>query len=288
MAKAKVKSKRRGKRKKTLAQQADRHDLYQKSVQSPEVEIEFFQERFQELRGREPLSLREDFSGTAYLCTEWCKSHPKRTAIGVDLCADTLDWGLRNNIEPAGEDVARRITLLNEDVQTVKTKRCDIVCAMNFSYCLFESRDLMRNYFKNVRRGLKKDGLFFLDLLGGTATYDVSEEEREIDGEDFTYIWEQATFNPIDHHMQCYIHFAFPDGSRLDRAFEYAWRLWTIPEIKELLLEAGFSKVHVYWEEFEEDEDDPDSDYLVGTGVYQEVTEVEQQESWLCYFVVEA
>ncbi len=287
MAKATAKKKHRRRTRRTQAQRADRHELYQKSVQSPEVEIEFFSERFRELRGREPLTLREDFSGTAYLCTEWCKSHPERRATGVDLCADTLQWGREHNVEPAGPEVARRIELINEDVLTVRTRKHDIVCAMNFSYCLFETRERMRAYFKNVRRGLKRDGLFFLDLLGGTATYDVCEEEREIEDEDFTYIWEQASFNPIDHHMQCYIHFAFPDGSRLDRAFEYAWRLWTIPEIRELLQEAGFSRVRIYWEEFEEDEDDPDSDYLVGTGIYHEVEEVEQQESWLCYFVAE-
>jgi hypothetical protein len=54
-----------------------------------------------------------------------------------------------------------------------------------------------------------------------------------------------------------------------------------------MLLEVGFSKVNIYWEEFEEDEDDPENEYLVGTGSYRKVTEVEQQESWLAYIVAE-
>ena len=86
--------------------------------------------------------------------------------------------------------------------------------------------------------------------------------------------------------MKCYIHFDFDDGSRMERAFEYDWRLWSIPEVTELLYEAGFSKVHVYWEEFV-DNGDEDEEYLEGTGEYTAVTEVPQQESWIAYFVVE-
>ena len=59
-----------------------------------------------------------------------------------------------------------------------------------------------------------------------------------------------------------------------------------LPELHELLLEAGFSKVRFFWEEFEEDSD-PDEEYLQGTGNYVEVTEQEQQESWIVYIVAE-
>ncbi|MDH5544377.1 MAG: class I SAM-dependent methyltransferase [Gammaproteobacteria bacterium] len=272
---------------KTMADQADRHVLYQKSVQAPETEVEFFEDSFKELRGRTPRTMREDFCGTAALSMTWVARDNKRRAIGVDICQETLDWGIRHNLKPAGEDVASRITLLNENVVDVETEEVDLICAMNFSYCIFKTRQALLNYFKNARRGLKEDGLFFLDLLGGTATIDTVEEEREIEDEDATYVWEQAEFNPITNHLMCYIHFDFEDGSRMERAFEYDWRLWSIPEIHEILLDAGFSKVNVYWEEFEEDDDDPDNDYLVGTGNFRKVTEVDQQESWLAYIVAE-
>lgn len=281
-------AKRKKKKEPMLAELADRHVLYQKSVQATDFEIEFYQDRYREIRGKrkKPRVLREDFCGTALLCSDWCKDNKKNTAIGVDLCSDTLKWGLENNIKPAGASVEKRITLLNDNVLSVVAEKADILCAMNFSYCIFETRELMLRYFRNARKGLKEDGLMFLDLLGGTATSDVAWEEKEIEGEQATYIWEQETFNPIDNHMQCYIHFEFDDGSRMDKAFFYAWRLWSIPEVKELLLEAGFSKVHIYWEEFAES-DDPDDDYLEGTGNYRAVTEIEQQESWLAYFVAE-
>lgn len=282
-----VKAGKRSKANQTMADAADRHMLYQMAVQAPETEVEFFEDCFKELRGRTPQIMREDFCGTGLLSVEWAKRGQKRKAIGVDICADTLAWGVEHNIKPAGEDVASRVQLINENVVDVEPEAADLICAMNFSYCIFKQRRALINYFKNTLKGLKDDGLLFLDLLGGTNTLDVCEEEREMEDSDITYVWDQAEFNPVNNHMQCYIHFEFPDGSRIEKAFEYDWRLWGLPEIQDMLTEAGFSKVNVYWEEFEEDEDDPDNEYLVGTGTYRKVTEVEQQESWLAYIVAE-
>lgn len=270
----------------TLAEQADRHVLYQCSVQAPEAEVEFMDKTFRELRGRTPLSMKEDFCGTAFLSAEWCKSDPDRTAIGVDIDKPTLDWGLKNNIETAGNDIAKRVTLIESDVRDIIEPKVDVTCAFNFSYCLFEKRDELRGYFEQARKGLKEDGLLVLDLFGGTECEDVIEEETELEEVPATYVWEQVSFNPIDHHMECAIHFDFDDDSRLENAFTYAWRLWAIPEITELLEEAGYKKVRVYWERYEDTDDDDDE--LEGTGEYYEVTEVENQESWMVYIVAEA
>ncbi len=269
----------------TMADQADRHALYQKSVQAPEAEVEFFEKTYRAIRNKDPLSLKEDFCGTAYLSAEWCKSAPNRTAIGVDLDKETLDWGQKNNIDVEGEEFASRIELIQDDVRNVTEPQVDIVCAFNFSYCLFEKRDELRHYFEQARKSLKDDGIMVVDLFGGTECYEEIEEESEIEDEPATYIWDQHSFNPIDNHMQCYIHYEFDDGSRLEKAFSYAWRLYGIPEIKEIFEEAGYSKVRVYWERFEESDDDDDE--LEGTGEYYETTEVENQESWNTYIVAE-
>lgn len=269
----------------TLAEQADRHDLYQKSVQAPEAEVEFFDKAYRELRGKKPLLMREDFCGTALLATTWCQSDPERRAVGADICPDTLAWGRKHNVEPAGEDVAQRMELVEADVREAKLPLADITCALNFSYCIFQSRDELRAYFEAARGGLKSDGLLILDLFGGTECQDELEEETDIDDEPATYIWEHASFNPVKNHIVCHIHFEFDDGSRMDKAFTYDWRLWSIPEITELLSEAGFSKVHVYWEKFENTDDDDDE--LEGTGEYYRTEEVENQESWMTYIVAE-
>lgn len=269
----------------TLAEQADRHVLYQESVQDPETEVENFTKFYTDIRGKKPLSMKEDYCGSGYLAAEWAKSDPKRTAIGVDYDQETIDWGQKNNVEAAGSDVASRVQLIVNDVREVTEPKVDITCGLNFSYCIFETRDELRGYFEKAREGLKDDGMLILDMFGGTECYDELEEETELEENDATYIWEHVSFNPIDNHVKCAIHFEFPDGSRLDNAFTYEWRFWSLIEIKELLLEAGYSKVRIFWEEFEEDEDD--DEFLEGTGEYFEATEVENQESWMVYIVAE-
>ena len=99
-------------KKPTQAELADRHEMYQYAVQAPDTEVEFFEETYEKLRGKKPLSMKEDFCGTSYLSVEWCQSDPERTAIGVDICPDTLKWGEEHNIKPAGEEVASRLQII--------------------------------------------------------------------------------------------------------------------------------------------------------------------------------
>lgn len=257
------------------AGRADRHDLYQRAVQNPEGDIEFICEIFREARGRDPLVLREDFCGTANLSSEWARGDPRRRAIGIDTSEETLAWAREHNLEPAGDDVARRVELVQASVLDVAGPKVDLVCAMNFSYCLLPSREELQRYFRLVRQALHDDGMFISELYGGTEAIVAGEEERECDG--FTYHWEQERYNPITHEGVCHIHFSFPDGSRLDRAFSYDWRLWSIPEVRECLLEAGFSDIRVFWEQVDEEG--------TGTGQYLETTDEENQDTWLVYIV---
>jgi len=280
-----IMSKSSGDKKPTMAEMADLHELYEKSVQSPEADLEFFITTYKALRAKEPMDMREDFCGTGFLSVEWCKTNPQRRAQGIDLDAPTLEWGRKHNVEPAGSDVASRVELVQGNVLDTTDFRSDITCACNFSYNIFKTRDALREYFQAVHKGLKDDGLFIMDVFGGTETMDILEEERDVDDEDFTYIWDQDKFNAITNEILCYIHFNFPDGSEIRKAFTYDWRLWMLPELSELLTEAGFRKVRVYWEEFVEDEDDDEE--LEGTGEYYETTDVENQESWVNYIVAE-
>lgn len=274
-------SKRRQKRKDergpTMAEQADRHVLYQKSVQDVESEIDFIDERFQALRGRKAILLREDFCGTANTTCEWVKRHKTSRGVAVDLDGEVLQWGRDHNVGSLDADQKKRIDLVEDDVLKVKTERADVVLAMNFSYWLFRERSQMIGYFKKVREALVDEGVFFLDAYGGWEAHQEIEEERECDG--FDYIWDQAEFDPISGRMQCYIHFKFPDRSRIDRAFSYVWRLWSLPEIREMLTEAGFSKSTIYWEGADEDGD--------GNGEFEPVEVAESDPGWICYIVAE-
>lgn len=241
----------------TMAEQADRHELYEESVQNVEFEADFVANTYKETRGREPRSIREDFCGTANSACEWVRRHEENTAVGVDLDNEVLDWGRNCHVAKLEPGQAARISLLNQNVMDAKTEPVDAVLAMNFSYWIFNTRDLLRGYFEKVRAALKDDGIFFLDAFGGYEAYEEMTEKTKHDG--FTYIWDQAKYDPMSGYMKTHIHFKFPDGSKWKKAFTYEWRLWSMPELLELLKEAGFSKVTVYaqgWDEEEEEETD--------------------------------
>lgn len=271
----------------TMAEQADVHALYQSSVQSPEADCELFAQIYEELRDVAPVVLREDFCGTALLSTTWCLADPEHRAIGVDLDGPTLAWARAHNQAPNAEELGDRLTLVQGDVLEVRgLEKADIIAALNFSFCIFKQRHELGRYFGRCNDALAEGGMLFLELFGGTKAIDTDEETRELDG--YNYVWEQESFNPITNDIVCHIHFEFPDKSKLERAFTYRWRLWSVPELRDLLYEAGFSKVRVYWELVEEpDEEDDEDDMLAGTGEYEEVEEVEQQDSWLVYVVAE-
>lgn len=271
------------KNKVSLAATADRHALYQNSVQDTEAELEFVADTFKELNGRALRLLREDFCGTANTACDWVRRNKKNTAIAIDLDEEVLEWGRLNNFNQLTTEQQHRTQLIHGDVLHPPATEVDAVLAMNFSYYLFLERDSLRQYFRRVRHSLVTDGILFMDTYGGYEAHQELEEERECEDEDigdFTYVWDQHRFNPINHHMNCQIHFKFPDGSKINQAFNYNWRLWSLPELQEILKEAGFSRVHVYWEGTDEETNE-------GDGVYEVQTEGEADAGWICYLVAQ-
>jgi SAM-dependent methyltransferase len=260
---------------------ADKHDLYQRSVQDPEIEIAFVHRIYKKTFGRAPVSLREDFCGTALFCAEWVKSRPERTAVGIDLDQPTLDWGIRHNLAAIGEP-GQRVTLLRQNVLDPLPQRFDIALGLNFSYWVFRTRAEMRAYFEGVHASLGREGLLVLDAYGGPYSMEAMREDEiertRIKG-GFTYLWDQHQVNAIDHSVVNHIHFEFRDGTKLERAFTYHWRFWTLPELTELLAEAGFSRSHVYWEDEDEDGD--------GTGVYRARKRADNAGAWVAYIIAE-
>ncbi len=261
-----------------MADEADRHVLYESSVQEPEAEMDFVEATFEEIRGREAKSLREDFCGTGFSSAEWVRRNPEHTAVGVDIDAEVLAWGRDNHIARLPAEARSRIRLIEADVLTAETEAVDALLAMNFSYYLFKSRDQLRKYFERARENLVEDGVLFLDAFGGYDAFRELEEERECDG--FDYIWDQAHYDPITGDMTCHIHFAFPDGSEMKKAFTYHWRMWTLPEIQEILREAGFPRVTVYWEGTDEETGE-------GDGEFTPAAHGEADAGWICYVVAE-
>lgn len=264
----------------------DRHALYEASVQGVEYDLDFFARVYRVTRGRAPLRFREDFCGTAAMASAWAIRSPRHRAWGVDLDEGTLEWARTHHLAHLRE-AARRVRLVRADVRHARLPKVDVVCAFNFSYWIFKQRRDLVAYFRNARRGLAPGGLLFVNTFGGSEAMGTLIESRRIAGSQgadgsrvppFTYIWEQARFNPADHHILCHIHFRLRDGRMMRRAFTYDWRMWTLPEIRDCMLEAGFADAHLYaegWDDAKHASDD----------IYRRRVRFEQQESWLAVMV---
>ncbi|MCH2134695.1 MAG: class I SAM-dependent methyltransferase [Phycisphaerales bacterium] len=258
------------------AKGSDIHELYELSVQDPVGEIDTIDRIWKDQRGRTAGSMREDFCGTAAVAREWVKKRPGNTAVGVDLSTEVLDWcraRLDDQLDAAQQD---RLTLIEGDVLATPTDPVETILAFNFSYFLFKQRSQVLEYFRSVRDGLAEDGLFILDAYGGSDSFLEMTEDRDLDG--FTYVWDQNHYDPISGDVINHIHFKFPDGTKIKKAFTYHWRLWTLPEIQELLLEAGFRNAVVYWEGTDEDTEE-------GNGEWTEADTGEACEGWIAYLV---
>jgi len=264
----------------------DLHYLYECSVQSTDADLDFAEKVYKRRHGSTFRLLREDFCGTAALACTWVLRHPENRAIGVDLDRPTLEWGETRNLAALG-DARSRVELFEANVLEVQRPKADVTMALNFSYWIFKQRAQQLEYFKSVRRGLKPGGLFILDLFGGTESMVESDEDRKIDAEvtfdgtrvpGFKYSWEQAEYNPVTGDFVCHIHFKLRDGTRMKKAFSYDWRFWTMPELRELLMDAGFEFADAYTDDWDDFLDDSD-------GIYRRRRKFDNEGVWVGYLV---
>ncbi|MFQ5742065.1 MAG: class I SAM-dependent methyltransferase [Acidobacteriota bacterium] len=268
--------KRRGKAAKSTALDLDKYQMYQLSVQEPEADIDFIHQVFRHHYGRFPRLLREDFCGTAYLACQWVTTHEGNLAWGIDLDDEPLSWGRAHNVSKLTPQQQERLSLVQGDVLEVRHQAVDVVAAFNFSFFTFQTRRALLRYFETARGNLREEGLLLLDLYGGPEAQELVEDTTEYD--DFGYVWDQDEFDAVNNRTVCYIHFDLPDGQRMERAFSYDWRLWTIPELREALIDAGFSATEVYWEGTEEDTGEGDGEFTL-------TESAENSESWIAYLV---
>ena len=253
----------------------DKYHHYRLAVQSPDVDVEFFRERYRHLNaGIEPNTLREDFCSTFAICCEWVKLHENFHAIGIDLADEPITYGKRHHLSNLSPSQQQRIRLIQSDVVRVNTQ-ADLICTTNFSHFYFKERQALKSYFTNCLASLQSGGILILDSFGGSQCYEANEEETVHD--DFSYFWEQENYDPVTAHATFHIHFQRKGEKKRKRVFTYDWRLWSIPEVRELLIETGFRKSYVYWEGTDEDGE--------GNGEFAEVEHGEECESWICYII---
>uniref|UniRef100_A0A0D3EWI0 Uncharacterized protein n=1 Tax=Oryza barthii TaxID=65489 RepID=A0A0D3EWI0_9ORYZ len=311
--------------------------LYQLSVQSPKGDISYLQKFFlMYVGGRVPLHFQEDFCGTALLSAEWLRTDARRTAVGLDLDLESLEWCLENNLSKIGADGYSRMLLfhgnvlqpnvarlvkqkicdamqdlhVNNDNDSLASKICDqldpaspkcsanstmsdlvlpardIICAFNYSCCCLHRRKDLVLYFRHAFNALsKRGGIFVMDVYGGTSSERKLRLQRRFPS--FTYFWEQEEFDIISHQTRISLHFQAGKKQMLRHAFTYHWRLWSIPEIKDCLEEAGFKSIHVWIREMPNTQSSGNAkEYNANRDVkYEELQHFNQADAWNAYVV---
>lgn len=265
----------------------DKHLLYEASVQSVEVDLDLFKRVFRKQNKRPLRSIREDFCGTAQLCADWVKAHKKNEAWGVDLDPATLEYGRQNHLCALSNEQNERMHLVMADVLDCRVQPVDLVCALNFSYSIFKQRKQLLDYFRKVYEALEPGGVFVIDTWGGSSSLEVVEEHKQVEaGKDisgrphpaFRYTWDQASFNFVDNNIVCHIHFKVKGQKKIKKAFTYDWRLYTLPELRDVMEDAGFTGMQGYFENWSDEEEESD-------GILRPRKRYEDMAAWVAYLV---
>ncbi|KAI8324154.1 hypothetical protein GQ54DRAFT_77896 [Martensiomyces pterosporus] len=312
---------KRGKsRPKTMAELADKHQLYHQAVQKPRKEVKNLDTIYRTLSARyldhlakpghkarnrpaqrrsratsddrcsqddgsssvfgghrrHALSMREDFCGTAVLCAEWVRTSPspERRAYGVDIDKSVIDYAHENTLGQShhGASISARTRLICADVMDVRgvdneeveeedglvLPKVDIIASLNYAMCYFhQRRDLVR-YLRHSLRNLNDFGLLFCDIFGGVeATRSGISNIRDLGT--FKYYFNQHSYDLARNTVRFSLGFKMSDGSVLRNCFSYEFRVYSICELKEAMLEAGFDDVSVWINSRKEDTADDDS-----------------------------
>ncbi len=223
---AKAKSLQRKVVRKNKRANFDKYEMYRDAVQSPEVDVEFFERVYKELRGKRAVQFREDFCGTFLLSYAWVSSHRNNRAWAVDIDPEPLEYGRNYYWDELTPSAQKRLKIFEGNVLTGQLPDADVAAALNFSY-----------------------------------------------------YWDQDNFDPVTNEAQFHIHFKPKGQKKIQNVFSYDWRMWSIPELRDILEEVGFKKTHVYWEGTRRNGE--------GNGKFSRTEQGEACDSWIAYIVAE-
>lgn len=245
----------------------DRFDCYELCVQSPRHVAAFLRG----VHGNEPVVLREDFCGTAALSRYWIrdairKGEPGR-AVAIDLDRATLE---KADHLARAEGVADRVRLVCADALAPNTPgmeraeaqrdaACDVVFVGNFSIGYIHGRAQLVEYLRRCKARLDLGqggfggGVFACDTYGGAGAFRLGGLSRlhpSRGREMIRYQWSHDAADSLTGIVENSIGFRIEiDGEvvrEMPRAFVYRWRLWSIHELREAMMEAGFRETAVY------------------------------------------
>lgn len=226
-----------------------RHDLYEACVVHPDRLVPLLRA----IHGGSPTILAEDFAGTACLCDRWVQMIPGGTALGVDIDQQTLHHHPRlSGVVKVVADV-RDPSLLDEAV----VPRADVLHAGNFSIGYMHTRPELLAYLRHALGRLRPGGVMLCDTYGGESAFltgRVDRDHRLTEGPHrgvrVLYTWEQREADPLTGMVTDVLHFRVERNGVIEQeffdAFVYRWRLWSVPELRDAMIEAGFTRTEVF------------------------------------------
>lgn len=216
----------------------DRWTLYEHCVQSPRDACDLLLRA----HGGAPRRLLEDFAGSAAIAREWTRRGG--TAVALDLDGEALGRA-SDEVSVVRADVMERAPFAEGSF--------DVVHAGNFSLGYLRERATLLAYLRERRRLLAGGGVLVGDTYGGRNAFELGAWDRERflgGGVRVVSTWEHRRADPVTALVENVLHFRVErDGELVARhpdAFTYRWRLWSLPELRDLALEAGFRACDVF------------------------------------------
>lgn len=230
--------------------------LYESCVQNPDLAVKLLRG----IHAASPRILAEDFCGTAALSRAWVRAVPNSRAIAADIDPAPLKRAkaeiAKGRNARKRSAAAKRVRILRANVLTsapLAKLWADVLFVGNFSIGEIHDRATLVRYLARSRQRLLSGGVFVCDIYAGESAFREGTTQREHileGGTRVKYTWEQRTADPFTARVENALHFRVFKGSELVQdlrdAFVYHWRLWSIPELRDAMLEAGFDRVDVY------------------------------------------
>lgn len=236
-------------------------ECYELCVQSPRHVAAFLRG----LHGNLPATLYEDFCGTAAVSRRWVQD-ARRLGVPGDAVATDLDTSTvaraRDQAREDGIADAVMVRLGDALASPREAEAADLTFVGNFSIGYIHDRRTLIQYLSRCKArldlaqggfGSGGHGAFVCDLYGGAGAFRLGGLERRHPGrgrEIIRYTWVHEMADPMTAMVRNSISFRVEvDGEVVQewpRAFVYEWRLWSLAELRDAMLEAGFSRVEVF------------------------------------------
>lgn len=233
------------------------HSLYELCVQSPRHVVSLLLG----MHGQQPLSLREDFCGSAAVSTRWIEE-VRKYDVGARALAIDLDEAALGIASARSQTFIKegRLTLRGENCITAQDREaCDVIWVGNFSIGYIFERSALVRYLRLCKARLDAGnggfggGIFACDLYGGASAFTLGSLTRKHPGrghEVVHYHWSHDAADPVTGIVTNSISFRVEVAGEIVsehyNAFTYTWRLWGLPELIAAMREAGFSDITIY------------------------------------------